>query len=606
MLLRLSAVGLLLILTNVEAADATTPPLSLPPADSPKLAALAQTFVRESLALSPISASAAGYHKHKDKTGHELELDAMLDDVSPQGYAEQLEFYKAWQGRFAKEVPASPRNAQDAADLELLQDQLALNLLELETIQNYKHNPTVFVEAIGNALFLPMTQEYASKDVRTGHVLARMAGIPRFCEQARHVLSDADPIFIKVAVEENDGNVDLVETVKADLPEGSALRKRYDAVAPRAVAALKELSGWLTKDLALRKTERTWRLGKAWYAEKFKHVMETPVTPEQVLADAEKQMKDVRAEMLELATPLHAQWFAEHGRHDDQGGRDRENTIIGEVLNRIADEHPERDHLMDSVKADLDGIRAFIREHKLVSLNTRDNLKVIATPLFMRGIYSVAGFHNAPPLEPTAEAQYWVTPIDAKVPEERALSKLREYNNWTLKWLSIHEALPGHYIQFEHANNVEPEHRRLLRSLFGNGAYVEGWAEYMAQVMLDQGFADNSPKFRMMMRKVRLRLLANTILDVRMQTLNMSDAEALDLMIKDGFQTQAEAEGKLQRAKLSSTQLPTYFVGLRGWLALRQKYERTMGEHFDMMKFHDLVLDQGAVPIDALEKIVLP
>jgi uncharacterized protein (DUF885 family) len=602
MLLRLSAVGLLLILTKLEVADAATPP----PADSPKLAALAQTFVRESLALSPITASAAGYHKHKDKTGHERELDAMLDDVSPQGYAEQLEFYKAWQGRFAKEMPASARNAQDAADLELIQDQLGLNLLELETIQSYKHNPTVFVEAIGNALFLPMTQEYASKDVRTGHVLARMAGIPRFCEQARRVLSDADPIFIKVAVEENDGNVDLVETVKAELPEGSALRKRYDSVAPRAVAALKAFSGWLTRDLALRKTERTWRLGKAWYAEKFKYVMETPVTPEQVLADAEKQMKDVRAEMLELAAPLHAQWFAEHGPHDDQGGRDRENTIIGEVLNRIADEHPERDHLIESVKADLDGIRAFIREHKLVSLNTRDNLKVIATPLFMRGIYSVAGFHNAPPLEPTAEAQYWVTPIDAKVPEERALSKLREYNNWTLKWLSIHEALPGHYIQFEHANNVEPEHRRLLRSLFGNGAYVEGWAEYMAQVMLDEGFADNSPKFRMMMRKVRLRLLANTILDVRMQTLNMSDAEALDLMIKDGFQTQAEAEGKLQRAKLSSTQLPTYFVGLRGWLALRQKYERVMGERFDMMKFHDLVLDQGAVPIDALEKIVLP
>src|SRR4029078_11828255 len=132
-----------------------------------------------------------------------------------------------------------------------------------------------------------------------------------------------------------------------------------------------------------------------------------------------------------------------------------------------------------------------------------------------------------------------------------------------------HEALPGHYIQFEHANSVEPERRRLLRSLYGNGCYVAGWAEYIAQVVVDAGFADASPKFRMMMRKIRLRLLANTILDVRMQTMNMTDEQAMELMTKDAFQTQAEADGKLQRAKLSSTQLPTYYVGYRDWMALR-------------------------------------
>ena len=146
----------------------------------------------------------------------------------------------------------------------------------------------------------------------------------------------------------------------------------------------------------------------------------------------------------------------------------------------------------------------------------------------------------------------------------------------------------------------------MLRAIFGNGAYVEGWAEYGAQVMMDEGFLNNDPRFRMTMRKIRLRLLANTILDVRMQTMGMTDAQAMDLMTKDAFQTQAEAEGKLVRAKLSSTQLPTYFVGLREWLELRQKYQAAAGKNFDMLKYHDMVLDQGALPVPIVEKLVMP
>jgi len=231
---------------------------------------------------------------------------------------------------------------------------------------------------------------------------------------------------------------------------------------------------------------------------------------------------------------------------------------------------------------------------------------VIPTPPFMRGIYSVAGFHSAPALEPQAEAEYWVTPIDPKMADDKAESKLREYNNYALKWLTIHEALPGHYVQAEHANNIQPERRRLLRALFGNGAYVEGWAEYIAQVMMDEGFLNNDPRFRMVMRKIRLRLLSNTILDIKMQTMGMTDEQAMELMTKDAFQTQAEAQGKLVRAKLSSTQLPTYYVGLREWLAFRKRYETAAGKNFDLLKFHDLVLDQGPLPVPVVEMLVMP
>jgi len=573
-----------------------------------KFAKLCEDFIHETLAASPSVASQAGYHKHADpKTGSTIELDAVLDDVSPAAIAAQRELYAKWRERFRTETPVRSLGFEDASDWQLMDDQISLALLEFNKIQSYRHNPTVYVELLGGALFQPLTDEYAPKGVRLGHILSRISEIPRFLEQAREALVDADPIYVKVAVEENEGNVGLIhETIAAEIPPGSKLKAEFDKIAPPALAALKTFSAWLSSDLVNRPATATWRLGKELYAEKFRLVMETPVAPEQVLADAESDLKSTRAEMLQVALPLHQQMYQDHGDHSDLNGRDRENQIIGEVLQKISDDHPGREELIEAVTKDLAGIRRFIVEKKVVSLKSRDNLKVIPTPPFLRGIFSVAGFHSAPPLDPTSEAQYWVTPIDPQVPEKQAESKLREYNDWVLKWLTIHEALPGHYVQAEHANDLQPVTRRLTRALFANGPYVEGWAEFIAQVMMQQGFADNDPRYRLSYLKIWLRTLANAILDARMHTMNMSDSEAMELMIKDAFQTQAEAEGKLQRAKLSSTQLPTYYVGVREWWRLRKRYEAAKGKNFRLMEFHDRSLAEGALPIGLLEKVVLP
>jgi uncharacterized protein (DUF885 family) len=573
-----------------------------------KFAALSDQFMKDSLALSPSSASAAGYHSHLDaRTNKTIALDAVLDDLSLESIAQQRAFYANWRQRFHKETPPSALDPEDAADWQLVDDQIGLNLLELDRIQSYKHNPTVVVELIGNALFLPLTQNYAPHDVRLGHVLARVGQIPRLLAQVQSYLSDSDPIWISTAVEENAGNIDLIEhTVAAEIPSGSPRKAEYDAVAPPAVKALHDFSAWLQNSLAKQPSNLTWRLGKELYDLKFALVMETPATPAEVLASAEQDMKSVRAEMLQIAIPLHAQMYPNHNDHSNLSEYERQNLIIQEVLQKISDHHPSRDQLQSTIQADLASISEFIRQKQIVSLSSRDNLKVIPTPPFERGIYSVAGFHSAPPLEPQAEAQYWVTPIDPQMPEAKVESKLREYNDFTLQWLSIHEALPGHYIQFEHLNNIQPERRRLLRSLYANGAYVEGWAEYIAQVMMDQGFLDNDPRFRMVMRKIRLRVISNAILDIKMHAMNMSDREAMDLMTKESFQTQAEADGKLQRAKLSSTQLPTYYVGICEWFALREKYQAAAGKNFNLLQFHDLVLDQGPLPVPVVEKLVMP
>ena len=577
------------------------------PTSSAKFAAMSEDFIHQSLAISPASASQAGYHFHLDpKTGNKIALDALLDDMSPAGIAEQRRLYMRWHERFHSETPLASLGPEDAADWRLIDDQIGLNLLEFDRIQSYKHNPTVYVELIGGALFQPITDDYASEDVRLGDVVSRVEAIPRFLDQARAQLVDADPIFIKVAIEENDGNVDLVQnTIGAAIHPGTPLKARFDKAAPPAVEALKNFSAWLQTDLAKRKTDRTWRLGKELYGEKFHLVMETPVTPDQALAEAESALTKTRAEMLEIALPLHKEYFPDHDDHSSLSGKERENTIIGEVLKKISDDHPRRDDLMQTVKDNLVGIRQFILDKKVVSLKSRDNLKVIPTPPFMRGVYSVAGFHGAPPLDPNAEAEFWVTPIDPKTPDAQAESKLREYNNWVLKWLCIHEALPGHYVQSEHANDIQPASRRLVRALFGNGAYIEGWAEYIAQVMMQEGFANNDPRYRISYLKVWLRAIGNTILDVRMQTMGMTDEEAMSFMTKDAFQTQAEAEGKLQRAKLTSTQLPTYFVGTSDWWRLRKAYQAAKGNNFNLAEFHDRVLDAGELPVPELGKLLL-
>jgi uncharacterized protein (DUF885 family) len=597
----LSLTSLLVMAQNMKSTNSSK-------AANAKFAEMADQFVKDSLALSPVSASQAGYHKHTDpKTRKAIDLDAQLDDVGPQGIAAQEKFYREWRARFQAGTPIASLNAQDAADFRLIDDQIALNLLEFDTIQSYKHNPTGYVELIGNGLFLPLTQNYDTQEVRVGDVISRIGQIPRFLDQAKSQLSDADPIFISTAVDENEGNLNLLDTVAAEIPAGSPLKAQFDKVAPAARKALNDFNAWMQNDLAKQPTHgRTWRLGAEWYAPKFRYVMETSIAPDQLLSDAEAELKRVRGEMLQIALPLYKQMYPGQDDYASLPTEERENKIIGAVLSKISDEHPQPDQLMEVIEADVVSIRRFIIEKKIVTLSNRDNLKVIPTPEFQRGIYSVAGFHGPPPLEPTAQAQYWVTPIDPKMPPAKVESKLREYNNYALQWLTIHEALPGHYVQFEHADDVQPPTRRVLRNLFGNGPYVEGWAEYGADVMTQAGFDDNSPKFKLVRMKIWLRAVANSILDIRLQTMNMTDQQALDLMTKYCFQTEAEAEGKLVRAKLSSTQLPTYFVGTRQWWSLRRKYEAAKGSSFTLEEFHDRALDQGPLPIEYLEKIILP
>jgi uncharacterized protein (DUF885 family) len=539
------------------------------PTAKPDLTSLTDDFVYGSLALSPVSATSAGYHQHKG-----VNLDEQIDDFSAAGIDQQRKFYSDFHNRLAA-IQQDALSAEDRADYQIIDNQVNLSLLELDKIQSFRHNPTDYVELVGNALFTPFVLEYAPLEQRYQAIIQRLQKIPALMQQGQANLMDAPEIWNRVAREENDGNLDLIDkTLRAKAP--AALKADYDRAAGPALDALRGFTKFLKDDLSKKTSD--WRLGKELYDQKFAYTLVSGKKPEQVLAEAEAALKDVRDQMAKLGAPQSAQ----------------------AALDKIAQDHTTPAAYMDQSKKDLEEATNFVREKHLVTLANTANLQVIPTPEFMRGIYSVAGFNAAPALEPQLGAFYWVTPIPPSWSKARVESKLREYNRYGMMEITIHEAMPGHYVQFQFANALEPKTRRVLRSIYGNGPYVEGWAFYTQQMMSDEGFLNNSPELRLTLMKQELRAIANAILDIRLQTMGMTEQQALDLMMKDTFQEKEEATGKFQRAQLSSSQLPMYFIGWRGWLDTREAYQKSKGSAFQIEQFHDAALKESAVPMPAL------
>jgi uncharacterized protein (DUF885 family) len=540
---------------------------------APEFDKLTDEFTRGVLALSPVSATQAGYHEHNG-----TKLDEQLDDFSAAGIDAQRRFYKDIQGRLTS-LNAAPLDREQQADRQILRNNIGGSLLELDTIQNYRHNPTVYVELVGNALFAPYVLNYAPADLRFQHIIKRLEKIPALVDQAKANLVDAPMVWNRVAREENLGNIDLIDhTLRKAAPDAD--RAAYDAAAAPALAALKDLNTFLADTLSTRTSE--WRLGKEKYAQKFAYVLATDKTPEQLLAEAEKDLEATRTEMATLAAP----------------------RTVKDALDRIAKQHATPATYMDEARTTLEQATVFIREEGLVTLPPRSNLQVIETPEFMRGIYGVGGFNSAPPLQPELGAFYWITPIPPTWPKARIESKLREYNFFGIQQLTIHEAMPGHYVQQEWANEVQPTSRRVLRSVFANVPYVEGWGMYAQQLMSEEGYLNHNRELRLTWLKQKMRGLANAILDVRLHTMGMTDQQALDLMINDTFQEREEATAKLQRAQLSSCQLPTYYAGLMGWLQARERDKQAKGRAFSLRDFHDRALRESGVPLPELEKLL--
>jgi uncharacterized protein (DUF885 family) len=315
------------------------------------------------------------------------------------------------------------------------------------------------------------------------------------------------------------------------------------------------------------------------------------------MQDAVDEFAKVRQAMYVLSLQLWSKYFPKQPLlADDDAGR---RATIQEVLSCIAKDHGTADALATNMIERVARLKTFIADNNILRLPDPDPCQVVVMPEFRRG-NSTAYMEAPPPLDPKATGHLAVSPPPADWDEKRVNSYLEEYNDHMLDILTIHEGYPGHAVQLQYGN----ENPSLIRRVLGSGAYIEGWAVYTEQMMVDQGYGGGDLALRMSQLKFYLRAVANTILDHKMHCDQMTDDEALNFLMKDCFQAEGEARLKVIRSKQSSVQLSTYFAGRMGHYRLRQKIEREMGDRFTLAAYHDAVLKPGAVPLQFLPEIV--
>jgi hypothetical protein len=316
-----------------------------------------------------------------------------------------------------------------------------------------------------------------------------------------------------------------------------------------------------------------------------------------VFQEAEAEAQRVEREMAMIARQLWGTTFpGTPVPPDDTEGR---RVLIRRVLAAVARDQSTPGTLVADTRDTVGAIKEFIAAGKILRLPEPDQCRLIEMPEFMRG-NSVAYLNPAPPLDQRGSSEYAISPPPGDWPPERIRSFFQEYNRAMLKILTIHEAYPGHYVQLEYSNR----HPSLIRKVLSSGTFAEGWAVYTEQMMLDQGFGGGDLGLRLQQLKFYLRAVVNAILDQSMHAGAMTDAEALELLVGRAFQTEGEAVGKIIRAKQSSCQLSTYFVGRTAFVRLRQQVQRALGDRFDLARYHEAVLAHGTLPVKYLPELL--
>jgi uncharacterized protein (DUF885 family) len=301
--------------------------------------------------------------------------------------------------------------------------------------------------------------------------------------------------------------------------------------------------------------------------------------------------------MLRLARDLWPAWVGDEPMPDDAG------TLVRRVLDAIAAEHPRGEELIEFCRAENARIEAFIEERDLIGL-ADEPMQIVWTPKFLR---SFGGAMLIPPgpLDRGLDSFFAITPMPDDWSDERKESYLREQNARQLRLLTIHEAVPGHFLQLAYANRT----KSLVRAIFWSGVFAEGWAVYITQVMMDAGYGADDPALMLVHWKFYLRSITNTLMDLRIHAGTMTEAEAMDLMVAGGFQEEGEAVNKWDRARLSSTQLCEYFLGYVGMQGLEVEARRRAeaeGREFAYRPFLESVLAHGSPSLPVIRDVLFP
>jgi uncharacterized protein (DUF885 family) len=562
---------------------------SLPAAEDnedAKLTAFFKTYLDETFRRQPLEATRLGDHR----------FDHLLDDVSPKARAAWTEHTRAALAELPRKIDYKRLSRGSQIDYEILRHDLTRSLWLAENVHPFEEDPRTYNDYVNDGIYLLLTQSSLPKEVNVKNAIARMAFIPRVIAAAKENVKDPARVFVETAIRQNRGAIAFFDGGILELVGDSPQRSELKAAGAKVAAELRDYQKFLEDDL-LPRAKGDWRLGKERFLRKLELELDAGLTAEQVLRDAEMEVERVEHEMYVIARQLWSTAFP--GKPlppDDADGR---RATIQDVLAHFNKEHGKPEALVRDAKAAVARIKAFIKDNDVLCLPDPDRCQVVEMPEFQRG-NTTAYLNQAPPLDNKAASVYAISPPPRDWDARRVNSYLEEYNSRMMNILTIHEGYPGHYVQLEYSNR----HPSLIRRVLYSGVFAEGWAVYTEQMMLDQGFGKGDLVLRLNQLKWYLRAVANALLDYKMHCAAMTDAEALTFLTKGAFQSEGEALGKIVRAKQSSCQLSTYFVGRMAFYRLRQQIQREMGEQFDLGRYHEAVLDHGTLPVKYLPELV--
>ncbi len=560
-------------------------PLLATESEEERLNALFKRYLEEAFCRRPLEATRLGEHRY----------DHLLDDISAKARQDWIGHYRRTLDDLTKRVDYAKLARSGQIDYEIFKHHLTTSLWLAENTQPFENDPRIYNDYLSDSVYLLLTQSTQPKATNLRNCEARMGKFPRILAAAKENLQHPPRAILETAIRQTRGALTFYEHGIYELAGENPRLSRLKPAADRVIPLLKEHLKFLEE--LLPRATGDWRLGKEKFYRKLELELNANLSADEVLKEAEAEFARVEREMYILARQL---WCSTHpGKPlppDDSKGR---TETIRLVLDRLNQEHGKPEDLVRDARATVNRIKSFIADNDILRLPSPDQCKVIEMPEFHRG-NSVAYLNPAPPLDSKASSYYAVSPPPAGWDARRVESLLQEYNRRMLQILTIHEAYPGHYVQLEYSNR----HPSLIRRVLYSGVFAEGWAVYTEQMMLDQGYGNGDPALRLNQLKWYLRSVANAILDHKMHCTNMSDEEALAFLTQRAFQSEGEAVAKIIRAKQSSCQLSTYFVGRMAFYRLRQQIQREMGDKFELGRYHEAVLDHGTLPVKYLPELV--
>ncbi|OFY70711.1 MAG: hypothetical protein A3G23_08335 [Bacteroidetes bacterium RIFCSPLOWO2_12_FULL_37_12] len=535
-------------------------------------------FIEQLWQMNPGWASHQGYTKYDD----------LLDIKTPEDRKKQIAQYEIWQNEL-KGFPLEKLSVLNRIDHKLIQNYINASLWHIHRYKAYEWNPSMY--NVGEAFFKVLKRNYSSPKEKIRIITNKLSQVEKYYEVAKLSIKNPTREHTLLAIEQNKNSLNDFCIQFKDTLEKSELsseeKNKITAQLEKAKNAVNHFTTFLEKEIvpAIDKgATRSFRIGKELYEEKFGFDIVSQHKASTVYEIALKRKEETHQKMKELSEKIWSKYFPNEPFNSDLKN-------IRKLIDKIALRHAHRDSFLTAIKKQIPELLKFITEHNLIGMDADKPLVVRETPSYMGGVAG-ASISSPGPYEKNADTYYNVTLLNHYSPED-AESYLREYNHYLLQVLNIHEAIPGHYVQLVYSNKAPS----LIKSILDNGAMVEGWAVYTERMMLEEGYGNNEPELWLMYYKWSLRVTLNTILDYQVHVLNFQKEDAMKLLMEEGFQEKAEAEGKWRRATLSSVQLASYFTGFTEIYRLREDHKIKHGEKFNLRQWHEKFLSYGSAPV---------